>query len=61
MQTVIAIYILNLSLQASLFRLDGKKNNLTQRSNYLPKRTQILTQLSNSLPQRAKNTVNDLS
>ena len=34
---------------------------MTQRSNYLPKRAEVLTQRSNLLPQRAKNTVNDLS
>ena len=44
-QTVIAIYILNLWLQAFLSPR-RKKNNLTQSSNYLPERTEILTQRS---------------
>ena len=35
--------------------------DVTQWSNYLTQRAEILTRRSNLMPQRAKNTVNDLS
>ena len=35
--------------------------DVTQRSNYLAQRAEILTRRSSLTPQRAKNTVNDLS
>lgn len=40
-----------------LVKFARTRNNMTQRSNYLPQRAEILTQQPNLLPQWAKNTV----